>query len=70
MAMPYPSNKTCRPGEHQVRLLVIYPHRLLSKTFLLGERTINNLILIRRYCMKDNIDIVLTPEVSKYIDDL
>jgi hypothetical protein len=45
-----PSNKTCRLGEHQVRLLVVYPHLLLSKTLILGEWTINILILIRRYC--------------------
>ncbi|MBU4445797.1 hypothetical protein KJ656_12050, partial [bacterium] len=45
-----PSNKTCRLGEHQERLSVVYPHLLLSKTMLLREWAINMLILIRRYC--------------------
>jgi hypothetical protein len=45
----YASNKTFRLGEHQVRLLVVYPHLLLSKTLFVKEWAINMLIFLRRY---------------------
>jgi len=44
-----PSNKTCRLWEHQERLSVVYPHRLLSKTLFVKEWAINIFIFLRRY---------------------